>query len=157
MKSRILITTADENTWVQGKPVLFLGEWCKRYIRKDYWQSFDSVTVPYHWEDRVKFKKDYLYLDSVYEELLTDLSIHLNKVHGLNYSVRYWRILIGTWLVVFIQIVFDRWTMLNLAIEKKVNGALNAQVNAANVGYHSMRNYRNIDCVIINEKENVYR
>ena len=31
--------------------------------------------------------------------------------------------------------------------------ALNAQVNAANVGYHSMRNYRNIDCVIINEKE----
>ena len=31
--------------------------------------------------------------------------------------------------------------------------ALNAQVNAANVGYHSMRNYKNIDCVIINEKE----
>ena len=31
--------------------------------------------------------------------------------------------------------------------------ALNAQVNAANVGYHSMRNYKNVDCVIINEKE----
>ena len=31
--------------------------------------------------------------------------------------------------------------------------ALNAQVNAANIGYHSMRNYKNIDCVIINEKE----
>jgi len=31
--------------------------------------------------------------------------------------------------------------------------ALNAQVNAANVGYHSMRNYKNIDCVIVNEKE----
>lgn len=31
--------------------------------------------------------------------------------------------------------------------------ALNAQVNAANVGYHSMRNYKNIDCVIINDKE----
>ena len=30
---------------------------------------------------------------------------------------------------------------------------LNAQVNAANVGYHSMRNYKNVDCVIINEKE----
>ena len=27
------------------------------------------------------------------------------------------------------------------------------QVNAANVGYHSMRNYKNINCVIINEKE----
>ena len=31
--------------------------------------------------------------------------------------------------------------------------ALNAQINAANVGYHSMRNYKNIDCVIINENE----
>ena len=31
--------------------------------------------------------------------------------------------------------------------------ALNAQVNAANVGYHSMRNYKNVDCVIINDKE----
>ncbi len=31
--------------------------------------------------------------------------------------------------------------------------ALNAQVNAANVGYHSMRKYKNIDCVIINETE----
>jgi rfaE bifunctional protein kinase chain/domain/rfaE bifunctional protein nucleotidyltransferase chain/domain len=31
--------------------------------------------------------------------------------------------------------------------------ALNAQVNAANIGYHSMRKYKNVDCVIINEKE----
>tara|TARA_Y100000590_G_scaffold460636_1_gene620385 strand:- start:243 stop:1769 length:1527 start_codon:yes stop_codon:yes gene_type:complete len=31
--------------------------------------------------------------------------------------------------------------------------ALNAQINAANVGYHSMRNYKGINCVIINEKE----
>ena len=31
--------------------------------------------------------------------------------------------------------------------------ALNAQVNAANIGYHTMKNYKNIDCVIINEKE----
>ena len=31
--------------------------------------------------------------------------------------------------------------------------ALNAQVNAANVGYHSMRNYKNLDCVIINKRE----
>ena len=31
--------------------------------------------------------------------------------------------------------------------------ALNAQINAANIGYHGMRNYKNVDCVIINEKE----
>ncbi len=31
--------------------------------------------------------------------------------------------------------------------------ALNAQVNAANIGYHSMRKYKNLKCLIINEKE----
>ena len=31
--------------------------------------------------------------------------------------------------------------------------ALNAQINAANIGYHSMKNYKDVDCVIINENE----
>ena len=31
--------------------------------------------------------------------------------------------------------------------------ALNAQINAANRGYHTMNKYKNIDCVIINETE----
>ena len=31
--------------------------------------------------------------------------------------------------------------------------ALNAQINAANIGYHSMSKYKNIDCLIVNEKE----
>ena len=31
--------------------------------------------------------------------------------------------------------------------------ALNAQVNASNIGYHSIQKYSNVDCVIINETE----
>ena len=31
--------------------------------------------------------------------------------------------------------------------------ALNAQVNASNIGYHSILKYKNVDCVIINENE----
>ena len=31
--------------------------------------------------------------------------------------------------------------------------SLNAQINAANIGYHTMNNYRNINCAIINETE----
>jgi len=31
--------------------------------------------------------------------------------------------------------------------------ALNAQINAANIGYHSMRKYKNVDCIIINSSE----
>ena len=31
--------------------------------------------------------------------------------------------------------------------------ALNAQVNASNVGYHTIQKYKNVDFVIINETE----
>ena len=31
--------------------------------------------------------------------------------------------------------------------------ALNAQVNSSNIGYHSMKKYKNFDCLVINEKE----
>lgn len=31
--------------------------------------------------------------------------------------------------------------------------ALNAQINAANIGYNSMKKYKNVDCVIVNERE----
>ena len=31
--------------------------------------------------------------------------------------------------------------------------SLNAQINAANIGYHTMNNYNDIDCTIINETE----
>ena len=48
--------------------------------------------------------------------------------------------------------------VLFLKISKKLSNfkkfvALNAQINANNIGYHSLKNYKNIDFVIINEKE----
>ena len=41
----------------------------------------------------------------------------------------------------------------NLMCKSSKYLALNAQVNAANIGFHSMRNYKNVNCVIINERE----
>jgi len=41
----------------------------------------------------------------------------------------------------------------NLICKRSKYLAVNAQLNAANRGYHSMRNYKNVDCVIINETE----
>jgi rfaE bifunctional protein kinase chain/domain/rfaE bifunctional protein nucleotidyltransferase chain/domain len=37
--------------------------------------------------------------------------------------------------------------------KQSVFTSLNAQINAANIGYHTMNNYKNIDCAIINEAE----
>jgi putative transferase (TIGR04331 family) len=115
--ARTLITTADERAWPidKKKPVIFLGEWCKRFSRKNIWSEFDSITAKYHWDDREKLKYDYSFLNNIYEDVLLDTSKKLNSIHGVEHSIRYWRILIGPWLGIFIQIIFDRYTMLNLA------------------------------------------
>ena len=121
MTARKLILTADECTWPQNykDPVLFLGEGCKLYSRKEVWQQLDAEVAPYHWDDRQKFFKDYLYLENLYEKILLDLSNKLNHIHSVDYSIRYWRILIGPWLILFISTLFDRWFMLKQTIDKK--------------------------------------
>jgi len=114
MKVTHLITTACQEVWPENKDqtVLFLGEWCKIYNEKEIWQQFDSKTAPYHWDDREKLHTDYKTIQATCEKTLVALTTQLNIMHQVNYSLRYWRILIGPWLEHFIQMLFDRWFML---------------------------------------------
>jgi putative transferase (TIGR04331 family) len=118
MVKRFLITTALEETWREGEPVLFLGDWCQRYSRRDRWSKMDAEILPYHWDDRKQLYADYLYLRGFHERLLVNLTTQLNQIHGVNHSLRYWRILIGPWLGWFAQILFDRWTSIQLAVSQ---------------------------------------
>lgn len=118
MVARVLITTALEDTWPKdGAPILFLGEWCKLYDRKHVWEKLNYEVVPYHWNDRNKLYDDYRYLRFIYEIYLKKLSCVLNENHQVNYSLRYWRILIGPWVAYFIQIIYDRWAMLSRVLD----------------------------------------
>jgi putative transferase (TIGR04331 family) len=122
--ARFLVTTALEDTWPsEDVPILFLGEWCRLYGRKAAWEKLDAVVAPYHWDDRQKLHKDYLYLQALHEELLEELATQLNELHGVNHSVRYWRILVGVWLGYFIQMLFDRWAMLQqVLLDYEISG-----------------------------------
>jgi putative transferase (TIGR04331 family) len=115
---RFLITTALESTWCENEPVLFLGEWCRRYSRKNRWSTLDSVVLLYHWNDSTQFHADYEYLKVFHERLLQDLTVQLNEIHGVDHSLRYWRILIGPWLGYFVQVLFDRWTSIQQAVSR---------------------------------------
>jgi len=129
--ARFLVTTALEDTWPsEDIPIVFLGEWCRLYDRKAAWEKLDAVVAPYHWDDRQKLHKDYLYLQALYEELLKELATQLNELHGVNHSVRYWRILVGVWLGYFIQMLFDRWAMLQQVL-------LNYEISGVRLIRHS--------------------
>jgi putative transferase (TIGR04331 family) len=132
MKKRFLVTTALEDTWPDKEDaVIFLGEWCRLYSRKDRWDLMDAEVVPYHWNDRDKLHKDYKFICLLFEKILNELTIELNKVHKVNHSSKYWRILIGPWLINFIPIIFDRWSCLNKAL-------LNSSINAVIISDRSL-------------------
>jgi putative transferase (TIGR04331 family) len=117
---KLLITTALKESWLTQSDYdcVFLGEWCKIYTEKIYWEALHFEVIPYHWDDRKKLKSDHDYLKSLYEKVLQELSDKLNFLHGTNETVQYWRIILGPWLITYIPILFDRWEMLRHAFIK---------------------------------------
>ena len=99
---------------IKNTDVIYLGQWCFNSV-EDFETTRSVSILPYHWNDRAKLKKDYLFLQEVYEEFLQLLSVNLNQIHGVKFSLRYWRIVIGPWLNYFIPIIFDRFSMLEIA------------------------------------------
>ncbi len=115
-KPRFLITTAYETTWKFDRPVLFLGEWCLRYDRRDIWVSMDAiVAAPYGLCEGQK-AKDSAYVIDVSEALLAELKDVLNDYHKTDHSLRYWRIVLGHWLHRYTSVIFNRWFTLQQAL-----------------------------------------
>ena len=115
--SMFLITTTDQRYWrVDGK-VLFLGDWCKVYDQEKIWSTLDYEVMPYHWDDRSKLYKDYKYINELYERVLIDLASALNKLHNIDYSIRYWRIIVGPWLHFFLRNFYDRYLSISSVIQ----------------------------------------
>ena len=158
MVKRFLVTTALEETWPDNleTPVLFLGEWCRIYSRRERWSIMNAEVLPYHWNDSHKLYNDYKYLSDFYEITLQDLQKLLNEIHGVDYSLRYWRILIGPWLAFFIQMVFDRWAMLNSAFKSYDINCCKILLTVDNTFIPKDHNEFNNMCIDDNWNEMIY-
>lgn len=119
MKKLFLVSTPLQKTWPDNnEDIIFLGDWCTSYSKRHIWEKFNYKTCHYHWDDRKKLLSDYSYLDKLYEKLLSQLANNLNEIHLVNHNKDYWRIFIGPWLGNFVQVIFDRWQMIDYALKK---------------------------------------
>ena len=114
-KNTFLVTTAIENTFGNGDYIIYLGEWCKKYSCKNAWSTRNYVVTKYHWKDRKKVQKDYNYLSELYERTLNIIYAKLNDIHNVDFSKKYWRIIIGPWLLTYISVLWDRWESIRIA------------------------------------------
>lgn len=112
---KYLVTTPIKDTWPEKGKIIFLGEWCKLYSKKSEWEKLDYHTLPYHWDDRIKFENDFEYLLNLKSDLLFKLTEILNRINKVNYKTTDWDKFIGWWLFYFISVVFDRWENIRIA------------------------------------------
>jgi putative transferase (TIGR04331 family) len=67
--------------------------------------------VPYHWDNREKLKLDVEQIRSAIPSILRILSQDLNLHHGTKHPIEYWEVLIGEWLYLYCQVLFDRYSV----------------------------------------------
>src|ERR1700680_730052 len=107
--NRHLITSADERSWKFDRPVLFLGEWCRLYDRRQVWEGMDAtVAEPYGLQVGQK-ERDLAYVQSLSDQLLNELTDALNAFHDTRHTLRYWHILLGSWLQRYVAVIFNRY------------------------------------------------
>ena len=99
-----LATTALDSFWEEDKNLVALGEWCKINTSHKF-----IDTVPYIWNNSSKKVDAINYTLNVYDILIEELTVLLNLFHGISQSRIYWELIIGNWLMTFIQAVYNRY------------------------------------------------
>ena len=70
-------------------------------------------------KNRKFFDSSYQYISQLYNKVAGSLAKKLNKIHGVNYSKRYWEILFNTWLRIFLTSSYDKWLRVRNLKNKK--------------------------------------
>tara|TARA_B110000977_G_scaffold47332_1_gene64312 strand:- start:21972 stop:23717 length:1746 start_codon:yes stop_codon:yes gene_type:complete len=115
MKTSLIIATKK---FFYKKNILYLGHWAVP-SNQLFSRSISKKVLKYHWDDRKKLNKDYLFLKKFSFSILDRLTPILNKIHGVKYSRKYWIFLLFPWLLSYVSIIFDRWETISKIKKKK--------------------------------------
>ena len=107
-EARYLITTSDESTWKFDRPVIFLGEWCRNYERREVWQKMDAIVAEPYGLGKAKIDSDVAEANRIEEELFPNLCRILNRFHKTNHTERFWKIIVGHWFHEYTTAMLNR-------------------------------------------------
>lgn len=119
--STLVTTDIRFGTSSETSTTYFLGAWCFSSRHDENQARAAGRIIQYHWDDRDKLKRDFDRLEKINEELLDELMVVLNKLHGVNENKIFWRLLLGYWLNIYTAVIFDRWASLDQARKLRLN------------------------------------
>ena len=118
MQHEYLIPSNIDGINKDYKNKVLLGHWCSTYDSKK--KNFLKEKIIKHpWEKRKNFERDFEKIQQLYEFSLRNLSSILNKHLKTKYSIRFWRILLGTWLNAFVTMYYEKKLLIKKISNKK--------------------------------------
>lgn len=112
-----LTLTSDQRTWPKNKKIIFLGQWCIKKTQNHLLTTLDYKICKPFLNNKNERKSAVNEISKLVKIFLPKLSNKLNDYHNTSYSVRYWEILIGHWLVRFISTNLNRYYSLKYALD----------------------------------------
>lgn len=110
-----LATTALSEFWDKDQELLFLGQWCRMHERRAEWQGLRGAALPSPWDEPGAVDRGAENVAALHEALLSFLTGFLNEAHGVRHGERYWRIVLGPWLLGYTAAIVDHGLHLDRA------------------------------------------
>ena len=112
-----LATTAIKDFWDMDSKLLYLGPWCLMNEGGAFAIN-NALIVPSPWRPAGRVKEASNYCFTIYKIVLPQISSRLNALHNVSHPVEYWNVLLGYWLIHFIQIVYDKYIRIKVVLDQ---------------------------------------
>ena len=97
---------------------IYLGPWSVPED-KDLITAYDRGEIMENsWDDREQFQQGAFYTFETYKKMLLRIVCHLDTHLNMQFDILYWKILIGFWLMHYINIFYDRYVLIKEAIKR---------------------------------------
>lgn len=105
MNNFLLQTTSLQTPNIKKYKLFYLGGWCLVHINKN--QKTNVLKYPY--EDRKLINIHSRYTYNLYHKILGSIYLQLNILHNVNYSKRYWDIVLRNSLCYILESLYEKW------------------------------------------------
>jgi putative transferase (TIGR04331 family) len=118
LKKNCLVLDLNQESLPKNSNAYYLGYWCLENLNNSFKNLNKFNIVNSSARETKDVNQDIKEVHRVYNVLISDISNYLNKIHNKNYSEKYWEIVVGPWLKIFLTIVRERYNSINLAFKK---------------------------------------
>jgi len=116
-----LATTGLVELWDTRDEIIVLGSWGLREDQRENWKTLKVTRASSPWSDNRAIAKAAGYCCEATEGLEESLGLFLNQTHGTSHGKRYWKTLLGGWLLYYVHAFYDRYTALKRAFDNYEN------------------------------------